>query len=48
MTPPVIRARALTKVYGADPGTAVRALDVVDLDIAQGEHVAIMGASGSG
>ncbi len=45
---PVIRCRALTKVYGDDASTAVRALDGVSLDIARGEHVAIMGASGSG
>jgi putative ABC transport system ATP-binding protein len=46
--PPVIRARALTKTYGEGPATTVRALDGVTIDIAHGEHVAMMGASGSG
>jgi putative ABC transport system ATP-binding protein len=39
--------RSVSKVYGEEPA-AVRALDSVDLDIAQGEFVAITGASGSG
>ena len=43
----LIRARGLSKTYpsGADRIHAVKA---VDLDIAAGEYVAIMGASGSG
>ena len=40
-------ARGATRVYGAGP-TAVRAVDGVDLDVAAGEFVAIMGPSGSG
>jgi putative ABC transport system ATP-binding protein len=37
----------LVKVFGAG-GTEVRALDGVDLTVAAGEMVAIMGPSGSG
>ncbi len=39
----MIQARGIVKQY-----EAVRALDGVDLDIAEGEAVALMGASGSG
>ncbi len=43
----MIRLRKLSKVY--HPGdTVVRALDGVDLDIEDGEFMAIMGPSGSG
>jgi len=42
---PLLSARGLTMRY---PGGVTPALDGVDLDIAQGESVAIMGASGSG
>jgi putative ABC transport system ATP-binding protein len=43
----LIELRGVTKVYGT--GTAaVHALDGIDLTIAEGEFVAIMGASGSG
>jgi putative ABC transport system ATP-binding protein len=45
--PAAIRARRLTKVYG-EGETAVHALAGVDLTVARGEMVAIMGPSGSG
>ncbi|NRR34389.1 ABC transporter ATP-binding protein [Oxalobacteraceae bacterium] len=44
---PLIRLRGVCKRYGSGAG-ALNALDHVDLDIAQGEFVAIMGPSGSG
>jgi putative ABC transport system ATP-binding protein len=43
----VIQASGLKKVYGTG-GSEVHALRGVDLDVARGEMVAIMGASGSG
>ena len=44
---PLIRLRGITKTYG-EGNTAFQALKGVDLDIHQGEFVAIMGPSGSG
>ena len=44
---PVIRLRDVTKVYDSGD-SAVHALRGVDLDIASGESIAIMGPSGSG
>jgi putative ABC transport system ATP-binding protein len=44
---PAIRLRAVSKVYGRGPA-ATHALRGVDLDIDQGEFVAVMGPSGSG
>ena len=44
---PLIRLRGITKVYGTGE-TAFLALKGVDLDIARGDFVAIMGPSGSG
>ncbi|MBD3764260.1 MAG: ABC transporter ATP-binding protein [Rhodobacterales bacterium] len=47
MTAPLIAFRSVSRVYGRGEAE-VRALDGVDLTIARGEFVAIMGASGSG
>jgi putative ABC transport system ATP-binding protein len=44
---PLIRLQGVTKVYGTGQA-ALNALDGVDLDVAAGEFVAIMGPSGSG
>ncbi len=47
MVDPIIRLRGVTKTYG-DGATAFQALKGVDLDIAAGDFVAVMGPSGSG
>jgi ABC-type lipoprotein export system ATPase subunit len=44
---PIVRARGLCKQYGSGAGL-VRAVDEVDLEITQGEALAIMGPSGCG
>ncbi len=46
-TPGAVEARGLRRVFGDGPD-AVRALHDVDLSIAAGEFVAVMGPSGSG
>ena len=43
-----IKLENLTKIYNADGDYPVHAVQSVDLEIKQGEFVAIMGPSGSG
>ena len=45
---PVLRAEALTKIYGSQNAVLHKALDEVSLDVYPGEFVGIMGPSGSG
>jgi putative ABC transport system ATP-binding protein len=47
MTDPLIQLRGVTKTYGSG-STAFEALKGIDLDVATGDFVAVMGASGSG
>jgi len=44
---PVVEARGITKVYRMD-GVEIRALDGIDLAVARGDSLAVMGPSGSG
>jgi len=44
---PIIRLRGITKVYGHG-SAALAALKGIDLDVAAGEFIAVMGPSGSG
>ena len=44
---PIISLRGVTKVYGSG-ATAFQALKSIDLDIEEGDFVAVMGPSGSG
>src|SRR5690606_37526005 len=44
---PIISLRGVTKTYGSG-ATAFQALKGIDLDVARGDFVAVMGASGSG
>lgn len=45
---PAVRATSLRKVYSGGGGTELTVLDGVDLQVAPGEAVAIIGASGAG
>jgi predicted ABC-type transport system involved in lysophospholipase L1 biosynthesis ATPase subunit len=45
---PVLRARGLRRDYVGGDGSRLRVLDGVDLDIAPGETVSVIGQSGSG
>ena len=44
----VLEARALTKTYVGGDGGTIKVLDAIDLRVARGEMVAIIGSSGAG
>ncbi len=46
--PPLIEIRGAAKIYPTADGAGVRAVDHVDLDIAEGEFVCVVGPSGCG
>lgn len=46
--PPVIEARALTKVFAGPKGTRVRAVDGIDLLVPADRTVALLGGNGAG
>ncbi len=45
---PVLKAEAISKVYGTKKNLLYTALDGIDLQVGKGEFVGIMGPSGSG
>jgi lipoprotein-releasing system ATP-binding protein len=47
LTPTILTARGLTKIYGDGPG-AIEVLKNAQIDVAVGEFIAIVGASGTG
>ena len=48
MTEPVLEARALQKIYTQEDGSELRILESVEITVAAGEALAIVGASGAG
>jgi putative ABC transport system ATP-binding protein len=47
-TQPLIQAKALTRTYSLKNRPPIKALDNVDLEVATGEFIAVVGRSGSG
>jgi lipoprotein-releasing system ATP-binding protein len=45
---PVVEARGLTKSYRGEDGSVLHILEGLDLEVARGEMVAVIGASGAG